>query len=147
MNNSLMNWDPFRELDDIAGRMSQLMGRSPSVWSSLPATDIFEENGKLVVETALPNFKEDEVDAQVTHDRLVIKADHKAEEEKKERNYLRRESSQASYYRAIALPQDIDADSADARFENGLLRVTFDRRELPQPKRLALKGKGEKAEK
>lgn len=140
MNNSLMSWDPFRELDDMHDQMNRLFGRS---WTGLgggsglvPATDIFEQDGKLVIETALPSFKDSEVDVQVSGDRLEIKAEHQAENERGDRNYLRRESSTASYYRQFVLPKDVDADSADAHFENGVLTVVFDRRELSQPKKL-----------
>lgn len=151
MANELMNWDPFREFDDMADRMNRLMGRSlvgalPSSWTSLPTTDIYEEDGKLHIETALPTFKQDEVDVQINQERLEIKAEHKAESEKKDRNYLRRESQQSSYYRQFALPQDVDADSAKASFDDGILKVVFDRKELPQPKKLTL-GSGKKSEK
>lgn len=150
MANSLINWDPFRELDDMQDRMNRLFSRSLSggtaQWASLPSTDIYEEGGKLVVETALPHFKEDEVDVQIDGDRLEIKAEHKAEDEKKDRNYLRRESQSTSFYRQFVLPKDVETDNADARFENGVLKVSFDRKELPQPKKLALSS-GKKTEK
>lgn len=140
MANSLINWDPFRELDEMHDQMTRLFNRSLSGTgvASLPATDIYEEDGKLSFETALPQFKKDEVDVQIDGDRLEIKAEHKAENERKERNYLRRESQTASYYRQFALPKDINVDSADAKYEDGVLRVTFDRKELPQPKKLSL---------
>ena len=144
-NNSLITWDPFRELDDMTERMNRLFSRSlagtGTGLATMPATDIYEEDGKLVIETALPNFNDDEVDVQINQDRLEIKAEHKSENEKKERNYLRRESSQASYYRQFMLPQDVNTDSANAKFENGVLCVTFDRKELPQPKSLQLQGR------
>lgn len=151
MTNGLINWDPFRELDDMADSMNRLMGRSllgalPSGLSSLPTTDIYEEDGQLHIETALPTFKEDEVDVQISQNRLEIKAERKAEHEKKERNYLRRESQQSSYYRQFALPVDVNVESGQATFDNGVLKVTFERKELPQPKKLAL-GSGKKPEK
>jgi HSP20 family protein len=146
MNNSLTNWDPFREeLDDMQQRMSRLFGQAlrGSHWLT-PTTDVYEENGKLVMETALPNFRDDEVQVEVNQNRLEIKAERRQEEERKGRNYLRRESSQASYYRQFALPEDVEADSAEAKFEHGVLTISFDRKELPQPKRLKLKsGQGD----
>ena len=146
--NSLVSWDPFRELDEMHERMTRLFDRGfNGLGSQLiagPATDIYEEDGKLVVETALPNFKEEEVEVNLNQDRLEVKAEHKEESEDKKRNYLRRESSAASYYRQFALPKDVDVDSAKAEFKNGILTVRFDKKELPQPKRLALSGGGEK---
>ncbi|GAC1371687.1 MAG: Hsp20/alpha crystallin family protein [Candidatus Saccharimonadales bacterium] len=148
MANSLINWDPFRELDDIQDQMSRLFNRSLSGTGliGLPATDIYEEDGKLSFETALPQFKEDEVDVQIDGDRLEIKAEHKADNEIKERNYLRRESQSASYYRQFVLPKDVDADTANAKFDKGVLSITFDCKELPQPKKLSL-GTGDSVKK
>jgi HSP20 family protein len=142
MNNSLIHWDPFRELDEMHDSMNRLLSRSLSGANALaglvPATDIYEQDGKLVIETALPSFKDNEVDVQINGDRLEIKAEHNAENDRKDRNYLRRESSTASYYRQFALPKDVDAESGDAHFENGVLTIIFDRKELPQPKKLSL---------
>lgn len=146
MTNSLTNWDPFRELDDMQDRMNQLLTRGltgAGQWLAVPATDIYEEDGRLVVETALPQFTADEVDAQMNGDRLEIKAEHHTDTKRKDRSYLRRETSQASYYRSFVLPKDVDADSGAAHFENGVLKVTFDHKELPKPKKLTLSG-GEK---
>lgn len=142
MTNTLMNWDPFRELDDMQERLNQLLTRGltgPGQILGLPSTDIYEEDGHLVVETALPQFKETEVEAQISGDRLEIKAEHTSESTDKERNYLRRESSQASYYRSFVLPKDVDTDSGAAHFTNGVLKVTFNHKNLPQPKKLLLK--------
>lgn len=148
MTNSLMNWDPFRELDDMQERMNQLFSRGltgAGQWFALPSTDIYEEDGKLVVETALPQFAPEEVDAQINGDRLEIKAEHNTNQEGKDRNYLRRESSQASYYRSFVLPKDVEVESGEAHYENGVLKVMFDHKELPKPKKLQLKAPGVKA--
>ncbi len=149
MANSLTNWDPFHELDDMQDRMNRLFSRSltgGAQWASLPSTDIYEEDGKLIVEAALPHFKEKEVDVQIDGDRLEIKAEHTTADEHKGRNYLRRESGSTSFYRQFVLPHDVDTDTANAHFEDGVLKVTLDRKELPQPKKLAL-GSGKKSDK
>lgn len=147
MTNSLMNWDPFRELDDMQERMNRLATRGltgAGQWLAVPATDIYEEEGRLVVETALPQFKDSEVDVQISGDKLEIKAEHQ-EESPKNRNYLRRETSHASYYRSFVLPKDINLESAQADFSEGVLKVAFDRRELPEPRKLTLKPRAAKA--
>lgn len=145
--NALINWDPFGELDEMQNRMNRLLNRSLSgqALGTGFTTDIYEEDGKLVLETALPNFKEDEVEVNINQDRLEIKAEHQDKTEDKQRNYLRRESTHSSYYRQFGLPKDVDADSGQASFEGGVLKVSFDKKELPQPKRLQLSGS--KAEK
>lgn len=144
--NGLINWDPFGELDEVQNRMNRLLNRGLSAQALTTgfATDIYEEDGKLVLETALPNFNEDEVEVSINQDRLEIKAEHQDKQEDKRRNYLRRESTATSYYRQFALPKDVKADSGEASFESGVLKVSFAKQELPQPKRLQLSGKKDK---
>lgn len=141
--NSLITWDPFRELDEMQDNMSRLFNRSLSgqAIGATPATDIYEEDGQLIIETALPNFKDSEIEVNLNQDRLEVKAEHKEDKEDKKRNYLRRESVTTSYYRQFGLPKDVDGESGQASFEDGVLKVSFKKTELPQPKRLQLTAK------
>ena len=144
--NQLTNWDPFRELDAMHERINRLfddsMRSSRILNSSVGSTDIYEEDGNVVVETSLPRFKKDEVELDIHDGRLEIKAQHKDEQsdEDKKRNYIRRESSYQSYYRQIALPKGADLDHAKADMHDGVLKITVPMKELPKPKKLQISG-------
>ena len=124
----LIRYDPMRDLRGMERNLDKFW---EDAWGLLPtsieavAMDMYEENGKLIAQVNLPNFKKDEV--KVTTDRgvLEVTAEHKEkEEEKGKRRYLLRESSN-EYWRRVALPEGVNADKAQASFKDGMLRVSM----------------------
>jgi HSP20 family protein len=65
---------------------------------------------------------------------LTISGEKKSENksEDKEKNYFRTERSYGSFTRSFTLPSEINPDSVDARFEDGVLKIKVDR-ENPKP--------------
>ncbi len=144
---ALVRWDPFSELNSLHEQVNSLFNDAfgnvrPSGLLS-PTTDIYSDDKQLTIETHLPNFKEEEINVQLHQGELEIKAEHEEKEEKeasKDRKYLVRESV-SRYYRRFALPKNINADAVDAKFEDGILKVTVPFKELPQPKHIAISAK------
>lgn len=135
-----MRYDPFEE---IRALQRQFFGDD---WTSalrqhMATTDVYTEDDKqLTVEAHLPHFKEDDVDVSVDRGYLTIRAEKHEKEEDKKKKYVVRESS-SSFYRRVQLPEQADADNVDARMENGVLKVVVPFKELPAPKKIAIKAK------
>jgi HSP20 family protein len=143
---ALVRWDPFADLRTLHSQVDDMFNQMFAGQSSqlAPATDVYTEGDKLVIEAHLPNFSEDEVNVDVHQGVLDIRAEHhKKEENKDARKYLVRESS-SSFYRRVALPERANEDAIAAQFKNGLLTVTVPFKELPAPKRIAIEGEGGK---
>ena len=62
----------------------------------------------------------------------------KAEEPK--RQFYRRELRYGSFHRSLQLPAGVDADKAEARFENGVLTLTLPKAEALRPKQIKVNG-------
>ncbi len=62
----------------------------------------------------------------------------KTENEDKEDNYTRREFSFTSFKRAFTLPDTVDGSKIDAKYEDGILKLTLPKKQeaLPKPKRM-----------
>ena len=82
---------------------------------------------------ALPGFKAEDVQINVTGEVLTIRGEMKREEEQKEKAWhtpaLRagasvREQRWGSFERSIALPTDVVSEKAQADFDNGILTIT-----------------------
>ena len=59
--------------------------------------------------------------------------------------YLMKERRTGSFYRAIRLPDSVDADKAETLYENGVLSITFPLLEAKKAKQLEIKvGNGAK---
>jgi HSP20 family protein len=97
---------------------------------------MYETNENVVVKTAIPGVKAEEIEVSVTGDTLTIKADCKEEQEIKRENYLRRERRLGSYCRSVTLPSGLEADKAEADYSDGVLTLTFPKAEEIKPKNI-----------
>ncbi|MFP3853544.1 MAG: Hsp20/alpha crystallin family protein, partial [Anaerolineales bacterium] len=57
------------------------------------------------------------------------------------RRYHVRERRYRRFARSITLPSMVDADKADAEFENGILNLTIPKAEQAKPKQITVKAK------
>jgi HSP20 family protein len=109
-------------------------------WAS-PAVDMYQTDDEVVVRVALPGFKADEVQINVTGDVLHLRGEMQQQEEKQERAWHIREQRWGSFERSIPLPTEVTADRAAADFENGILTITLPKAEEVKPKTITVKTK------
>lgn len=81
----LARWDPFRELDDLHTRMSELMeatlGEGPSgLFRWEPPVDIEETDDVFFVEAELPGVQREDVDVELLDNQLHIRGEVKERE-------------------------------------------------------------------
>lgn len=137
---NLTRWDPFAELSSLQKHFfgDDLMSSFKGV--NIPTTDVYEKDGKLMVEAHLPNFEQKDVDISVDDSALIISAERHEKEEDKDKNYVVRESS-SSFYRRIALPKRANPDKIEAHLEEGVLKVGVPLTALPEPKKIEVQTK------
>jgi HSP20 family protein len=100
----------------------------PAEWS--PMIDVIEREGQIVVRADLPGMSREDIKVEVTDELLTIQGERK--EEQKGCSY--RECRYGSFYRAIPLPDGVDAAKATADFHKGVLEVIIPRPTPPEPK-------------
>ena len=148
---NLTRWEPNREMmtlreamdrlfDDAFTRPFSLMRDGGASWSS-PAIDMYQTDNDVVVKAAVPGFKADEVQINVTGDVLTIKGELKHEEEKKGKSWQIREHRWGAFERSIALPTSVISDRAKADFENGILTISLPKSEEVKPRTITVKAK------
>ena len=99
----------------------------PGQW--LPALDMSETATQVILRAELPGMEAKDVDVSITGDMLTIKGEKKEESKKEEQNFYRMERRYGSFQRSVALPSTVDAEKVNARFKNGVLTVTVDKKE------------------
>ena len=145
---NLTRWEPVREMMTLREAMDRLFDDAftrpinlrDGGWSA-PAVDMYQTDDELVVKVALPGFKADEVQINVTGDVLSLRGDLKREQEEKDKAWHIREHRWSSFERSVALPTQVKADGANADFENGILTITLPKAEEVKPKTISVKAK------
>ena len=148
---NLTRWEPVREtmtlrdamdrlFDDAFTRPFSMMRDGGANWSS-PAVDMYQTDNEVVVKAAVPGFKADEVQINVTGDVLTLKGESKHEEERKDKSWQIREHRWGAFERLITLPTGVISDRATADFENGILTITLPKSEKVKPKTITVKTK------
>jgi HSP20 family protein len=120
---AITRFTPGKRDDQAAGQ--DLVVRN-SGWGVL-ASEVFDDDDKIVVRLEAPGMDKDDFDLQVLDDYLVIRGEKQVECERTEGNYRVNECAYGHFERAIPLPEEVASDKAKATYKKGVLRV-----ELPK---------------
>lgn len=130
--------DPFAEmrrmLDTFRGNMEDTLERvfpSQASLSALkqPRVDILDLGDALQVVADMPGVQKEDIEINLTPERIEISAESSTETERKEEEYTYRERGYASYRRMLDLPAEVLSDKAEATFKNGVLEVKLPKKE------------------
>ena len=99
--------------------------------TSIPAVNIRETADSFEVEMAAPGMKKEDFKVELDNNVLTISSEREQRNEENDgQRYARREFSYQSFQRTFHLSKDVvDADKIQARYENGLLRLTIPKKE------------------
>lgn len=92
---------------------------------NVPTANITETPKEYKVELAAPGLEREDFNVEVDNHVLKIGAEKEAEKAEKDGGYSRREYSFNSFSRSFTLPEDVKEGNIDARYENGVLKVSI----------------------
>lgn len=148
MAGNLVRWEPMREMLSLREAMDKLFEESfvgprwASIWpgdgGATLAMDVYETGDALIVSAPVPGLKPEEVEITITGNTLTIKGETKAEQREEQGNYIRQEVHHGAFQRTMELPVEVQADKADAVFENGMLKLTLPKSEQVKPKSIKI---------
>lgn len=95
-----------------------------------PYIDIVENEKEIIATAEMPGMNKEDININLTSDRLELSAESKHEEEKKGKDYVYRERRSGNYYRSISLPSPVDSNNAKASYNNGILEVKMPKTEI-----------------
>ena len=94
---------------------------------SIPAVNILEQADKYLVHLAIPGMKKENFKIQVDNGVLSISSENEERKEIKneEGKYTRREFSYESFNRSFSLPESVETENIQAKYENGILEISL----------------------
>ena len=103
--------------------------------TTLPAINIKEDENGFEVEMSAPGLDKKDFEIELNNNVLTISSEKKVENETKEgQRFTRREFSYQSFRRSFNLPETVDNDKIEAKYENGILKLNIPKREEAKPK-------------
>ncbi len=124
-------------------RWSAATGTGPRRW--VPAMDLTEGDGKLVLRADLPGMDREDIEVEVKDGVLTVSGERRYEHEDRHEGYHRIERSFGRFSRSLRLPRGVDASAVSATFDRGVLEVTVPRPAEPGATRIEV-GEGRPAQ-
>ncbi len=148
MADYITRWDPFREAVTLREAMDRLFEDSyvPSRRRAeqreqafrLPL-DAYVTPGEIIIVANMPGVKPENVEITIEGDTLTIKGERPAPFENVD--YVLQERTFGKFQRTLNINIPVDANKAEAKFENGLLTLTIPKAEAVKPKTISVVSK------
>lgn len=97
-------------------------GTIRSAWT--PQIEMFQRGNDLVVRADVPGLQKDDLDVRVENGTLIISGERRQEQEEDRQGMHLSERRYGSFFRTIALPEDVSDDEVSATYQDGVLEVT-----------------------
>lgn len=135
----LVKVNPFGTIanfNTLANVVDEVMNRSlgefvgSDALASTPSVNIVENATTYRLEIAAPGVEKEDFKINIEKDQLVVAVEKKTENEKKEgERFVRREFSYKAFRRTFRLPENINIEAINARYENGILYLDLPKSE------------------
>jgi HSP20 family protein len=144
------NVDPFRVFANEIDRFFNQNIPSISEGSNgrvgfVPPLDVWHDAEAVHVETELPGFKLDDIEILATPEELTIRGERRTREDAGDTQPVHSERSYGRFERSVSLPTQVDVDRAEARFEDGVLRIDVPKTSESRVKRISIGSGAENA--
>lgn len=126
-----------RQIDRLLEDAVSAFGVSGVAWA--PASNAWEDDNGFYVQVALPGWDPQYVSLEVAKQVLSIKGERKEPSDSARTVHIQ-EIGDGRFMRLFRLPTYIDPENASAVQKNGLLTVTFPKREEAKRRRIMIEG-------
>jgi HSP20 family protein len=139
-------WDPFRDMLTVRDAMDRWLQQSISGTGQLLSNmrpeaipvDVVESEAAFEVRASVPGVSPEDVEVTVQGERVTIRAEARALEERPGESWLMREQRTGLMQRSISLPMAVSSENAQARIENGVLLLKLPKVQGAPARRIAV---------
>lgn len=144
MYRSLFPRDLFAELDRLQREMQQAFELSPSIRGlgrgGFPAMNVGGTPRSVEIYAFAPGVDPASIDLQIEKGVLTISGERRSDLPGKDDKATVHidERFSGRFRRVVALSDDIDPDAVEARYRDGVLHISLQRRQAAQPRRISV---------
>lgn len=133
---SSLRQDSFdRQIDRLFEEALRSFGTGDLTWT--PSCNAWEDPDGFYVQVGLPGWEPKDISLEVDKQVLLVKGERKSESEPAQSYHLR-ELAEDRFIRMFKLPSFVDQDKASASHKNGMLTITFPKREEAKRRRIVI---------
>jgi HSP20 family protein len=132
---TLVRWQPFRNVTTLQREMDRLFDslteREDSLYGTgfAPAAELQTDRENVYLQLEVPGLTPEEIEVQVTADSVIIDGERKEEKHVDEQGIKRSEFRYGKFHRTIALPEKVQRDRVQAKYEHGILKLMLPKAE------------------
>jgi HSP20 family protein len=135
---------PWQEMRRLQHRMEHLVGGlTPALRWTLtgedPPINFSRKDDGFTLEALCAGVDRDTLDVTVVGDVVTIRGQRTQEPDAAQARYHRRERPTGSFIRAVSLDEQLNPESGEATYKNGILRVQLARAPESTPKKVPIK--------
>lgn len=142
MYRSVFPRDVLAELDRLQREMQQAFHISPSIRGiargGFPAMNVGGTPQAVEIYAFAPGIDPASLDVQIEKGVLTIAGERKLEQPGGEATVHIDERFAGRFRRVVTLPDDVDPNAVEAKYVDGVLRISIGRRESAQPRRITI---------
>ncbi len=147
---TMIKFDPFRGFDALTKKMNTLVndldkGFNFEMGNFSPRVDIIEDEKQLNFNFELAGVKKEDVKVTINDENVLIVKGQKYREnidesvnenesENSPKYFIKVERNFGEFTRSFVLPDNVNKESISAKYENGILHLTFEKKEIEEPK-------------
>lgn len=131
--------------DDFFKPWNEWFGNEGGIWSramTVPPVNITENKDDYLVSLAVPGMKKDDFKIDVDGNMLTISSEKEETKEETDKRFTRKEYNYSSFSRSFTLPDEVNKERIEAKYEDGVLKLILPRKEeakKPSAKHIAVK--------
>jgi HSP20 family protein len=140
-----LNQEPFTELKRLQSEMNRLFGERNGNGNGngnnrvFPPVNIYPGKEDVLITAELPGVDPGAIDINILGDTLTLSGVRKEKELGDGEVCHREERPSGEFHRTLELPVRVNAEKVEARYGNGMLRLTLPRAEEDKPKQIKVK--------
>ena len=136
---TLINYSPAKEFQNLNTNLMRYFDDFPTFRKSFsdnfsPRIDLSENEIEIKIQAEVPGVDKKDINISIKDFVLTIEGEKKKEEIKEDSNNFRSERIFGSFKRSFELPDNVDVDNVNAKYENGILIIELKKNELEKPK-------------
>jgi HSP20 family protein len=134
---SSLNEQTFdRQIDRMFDEALRAFSTATTDW--VPACNVWDDANGFYVQVALPGWEASHITLEVNNQILTVKGERKEEERAEGSRYHLEEIGGDRFARMFRLPSFVDHEKASATQKNGMLTISFPKREEAKCRRILI---------